>query len=60
MARLLMNLFWYRSGFPMIDISVVNRGDYIVALDSGKSENLTKFVYKQLRKYVDVLLKIIL
>jgi len=41
----------------MIDISVVNRGDYIVALDSGKSENLTKFVYKQLRKYVDVLFK---
>ena len=53
MARLLMNFILDRSGFPMIDISVKNREKYINALDSGKSENLTKFIYGELEKYVN-------
>ena len=57
MARLLMNFILDRSGFPMIDISVENREEYIRALDSGQSENLTKFIYEQLDKYVDSLFK---
>lgn len=52
MARLLMNFILDRSGFPMIDISVKNREQYINALDSGKCENLTEFIYKELEKYV--------
>lgn len=55
MARLLMNFILDRSGFPMIDISVKNREEYIKALDSGDSENLTKFIYSQLENYVDEL-----
>jgi Fic family protein len=55
MARLLMNFILERSGFPMIDISVENRSEYIKALDSGDSLNLTKFIYGQLEKYVDSL-----
>ena len=57
MGRLLMNFILDRSGFPMIDISVENREDYIQALDSGKSENLTKFIYKELENYLDELFK---
>lgn len=53
MARLLMNFILDRSGFPMIDISVENREGYIKALASGKSEELTKFIYSQLEKYID-------
>ena len=52
MARLLMNFILDRSGFPMIDISVKNREKYISALDSGKVENLTNFIYNELEKYV--------
>lgn len=55
MARLLMNFILDRSGFPMIDISVKNREEYIKALDSGDSLNLTKFIYNQLREYVSSL-----
>lgn len=55
MGRLLMNFILDRSGFPMIDISVENREQYIEALDSGKVENLTKFIYGQLEKYIDKL-----
>jgi Fic family protein len=53
MARLLMNFILDRSGFPMIDISVKNREQYIKALDSGKTENLTNFIYTELEKYVN-------
>ena len=55
MARLLMNFILERAGFPMIDISVKNREDYIKALDSGKSENLTRFICNQLEDYVEKL-----
>ena len=41
----------------MIDISVENREEYIKALDSGDSANLTRFIYGQLEKYVDSLFK---
>ena len=37
MGRLLMNFILDRSGFPMVDISVENRSDYIKALDSGET-----------------------
>ena len=57
MARLLMNFILDRSGFPMIDISVENREGYINALASGKSENLTRFIFGELEKYVDKLFK---
>jgi Fic family protein len=57
MARLLMNFVLDRSGFPMIDISVKNREKYIKALDSGKSENLTNFIYSELETYVNHLFK---
>lgn len=57
MGRLLMNFILDRSGFPMIDISVENREQYIEALDSGDSKNLTEFIYGQLEKYVDNLFK---
>jgi len=52
MARLLMNFVLDRSGFPMIDISVKNREKYIRALASGKSKNLTEFIYGELDLYV--------
>ena len=57
MARLLMNFVLDRSGFPMIDISVENREEYLRALDLGDSKGLTKFIYGQLEKYVDSLFK---
>lgn len=57
MGRLLMNFILDRSGFPMIDISVENREEYIVALSSGDGAKLTKFIYTQLKKYVDALFK---
>ena len=57
MARLLMNFILDRSGFPMIDISVENREEYLRALDLGDSKSLTKFIYGQLEMYVDSLFK---
>ena len=57
MARLLMNFILERSGYPMIDISVENRSQYIKALDSNDSKELTKFIYNQLEVYVDNLFK---
>lgn len=53
MARLLMNFILERSGFPMIDISIENRANYIKALDSNKPQEVTKFIYTQLEQYVD-------
>ncbi len=53
MARLLMNFILDRSGFPMIDISVENREEYINSLDSGDVNRFTKFIYNELKSYVD-------
>ena len=55
MARLLMNFILDRSGFPMIDISVENRAEYIEALSTGKPEKLTQFIYNELKNYVEKL-----
>jgi len=52
MSRLLMNFILDRSSYPMIDISVKNREKYLDALASGKSKNLTKFIYTELDNYV--------
>ena len=53
MARLLMNFILDRSDFPMIDISVENREKYLEALASGDSKNLTQFICKELKNYVN-------
>jgi len=52
-ARLLMNFILDRSGFPMIDISVKNREEYIKALASGNDGELTKFICSELKNYCD-------
>lgn len=51
-ARLLMNFILDRSGFPMIDISVKNREEYINALGLGDSKNLSEFIVKEFENYL--------
>ncbi len=53
MGRLLMNFILDRSGFPMIDISTINREKYLYALSSENTKNLTEFILLELENYIN-------